>query len=278
MKKFVYIASLPHSGSTLLDLMLGGHSRCIGLGEVARFLERDLENSRQAICSCGKTMETCDFWSQVASRLQAGPKNLDLAAKYLLVFDVFEKIFGEEYLLIDSSKHLPPLEILHGILPDKLAVLFLMKDVRSATISRIDNRRRKGTLPRRPRLEGFSGYLFWQWYRRNQKMQRFFRERNLPVLQMGYEEVCLYPDLMMQKVCEFLEIEMKPAMCSLQQSGSHVMRGNRMRYQKEKSEIRYDHRWFLRREWLWPAICFPNIMRYNAKEVYQNDTEAIWKR
>ena len=276
MKKLLYIASLPHSGSTLLDLMLGGHSRCIGLGEIARFLERDLENSRQAICSCGNTMDDCAFWGQVASRLVSGTEQLALTDKYLQVFEVFDEMFGEEYLLIDSSKHLPPLEILHRILPENIAVLFLMKDVRSATISRIDNMRRKGTKSRRSRVESVPAYIFWQWYLRNQKMQRFFLQRNLPVFQMGYEELCLYPDLMMQKVCEFLELEMEPAMCSLQQSGSHVMRGNRMRYQKEKSEIRYDHRWFLRREWLWPAMFFPNILRYNAKEVYRNNTEAIW--
>jgi hypothetical protein len=109
-------------------------------------------------------------------------------------------------------------------------------------------------------------------------MQRFFQAQNMQMFQLGYEELCLYPDQMMAIVYDFLGEERNPAMLTLQQTGSHVMRGNRMRYQKEKSQIRYDHRWFLRREWIWPALFFPNIMHYNASEVYHNNTEAIWQQ
>jgi hypothetical protein len=38
VKKLVFIASLSHSGSTILDLILGGHSRFVGLGEIVRVL------------------------------------------------------------------------------------------------------------------------------------------------------------------------------------------------------------------------------------------------
>ena len=277
MKKLLYIASLPHSGSTLLDMMLGGHPSMIGLGEVARFLERDLENSRQSICSCGERMENCVFWSRVASELTA-LSNSTLAEKYTIVFKVFDEVFGEECILVDSSKHLPQLDILHSTFSGEMAIIYLMRDVRSSVISRIDNLRRKGTPSLRHRLTALPTSIFWQWYTRNAKMQRFFRERNLSVFQLGYEELCLYPDVMMDKICEFLGESREPAMLSLQQSGSHVMRGNRMRYQEGKSEIRYDHRWFLRREWLWPAALFPHIMRYNSREVYRNNTEAIWQQ
>jgi len=278
MKKLLYIASLPHSGSTLLDLMLGGHSKIIGLGEVARFLERDLENSRQATCSCGNRMDDCVFWSQVASRLESGSKELTLTEKYALVFEVFDEVYGEEYILVDSSKHRPQLDLLHSSFQSDLIVAFLMRDVRSATISRIDNLRRKRSGSQGSWLEYRPSYIFWQWYLRNKKMQAFFNERNMPVFQLGYEELCLYPRQMLQKVCDFLGEEMEPTMLTLQQSSSHVMRGNRMRYQEDKSELRYDHRWFSRREWLWPATMFPNIMRYNAAEVYRNNTEAVWEQ
>lgn len=39
MKTIIYIASLAHSGSTLLDLVLGGHPHFIGLGEETKVLD-----------------------------------------------------------------------------------------------------------------------------------------------------------------------------------------------------------------------------------------------
>ena len=37
-KRVVFIAGLEHSGSTLLDLLLGGHRQLVGLGELFHLL------------------------------------------------------------------------------------------------------------------------------------------------------------------------------------------------------------------------------------------------
>jgi hypothetical protein len=276
-KSIIYIASLTHSGSTLLDLMLGGHSRFIGLGEVARFLERGVEDAHQATCSCGHAMDDCRFWSQIASRLSAqDPQSFE--NQYASVFETFTDVFGQDHIPVDSSKHLPPLELLHTKLKFDVQVLYLIKDVRSFTISQLDDMKRKGKGQGRNRLQRSPFRIFWQWYADNKAMQRFLIEHQIPFFQLGYEELCLYPEMMAQKICGFLGEESEPAMLMLTDSNSHVMRGNRMRNQREKSAIRYDHRWFLRSEWILPALLFPHIMRYNAKEVYRNQTEAIWKQ
>ena len=55
MKKVVFISSLSHSGSTLLDLILGGHSRFVGLGEIRQVLDLEsLEREKigKVVCSC----------------------------------------------------------------------------------------------------------------------------------------------------------------------------------------------------------------------------------
>lgn len=72
MKKLVFIASLSHSGSTILDLILGGHSRFVGLGEIVRVLRpgpTGLEKTRKLLCSCNKEMDQCVFWGKVACQL-----------------------------------------------------------------------------------------------------------------------------------------------------------------------------------------------------------------
>ena len=68
MNKIIYIASLGHSGSTILDMSLGCHPLIVGLGEVAPLLKarrddffNDEFNSYK--CSCGEDMWTCSFWS-----------------------------------------------------------------------------------------------------------------------------------------------------------------------------------------------------------------------
>ena len=50
MAKYVYISSAAYSGSTLLDLLLGSHSRIESLGEIS-FLAQDLAVNNR--CTCG---------------------------------------------------------------------------------------------------------------------------------------------------------------------------------------------------------------------------------
>ena len=40
---------------------------------------------------------------------------------------------------------------------------------------------------------------------------------------------------------------------------------------KKRENLYYDNRWFYNHTyWLLPMILFPNIMRYNVREVYEN--------
>lgn len=58
---------------------------------------------------------------------------------------------------------------------------------------------------------------------------------------------------------------------------SHIIRGNRMRSQAEKRRrVAYDDRWFYKQEGMLPAVLFPQIMRYNSRQVYRNLRDQIW--
>jgi hypothetical protein len=68
MAKLIYIAAAPHSGSTLLDVLLARHDRVIGTGEVHRLsLEPDVRQ-----CSCGTSIATCHHWRAVAAAVVSG--------------------------------------------------------------------------------------------------------------------------------------------------------------------------------------------------------------
>ncbi len=66
MIKYVYICSAGHSGSTLLDLLLGSHSRSVSLGEIAQLPKNIALNSR---CSCGSPLSHCEVWQKIISIL-----------------------------------------------------------------------------------------------------------------------------------------------------------------------------------------------------------------
>jgi len=76
MSKVVYIASAGHSGSTLLDMIIGSIPRVFSTGEV-KYLpwqlnlrgrtEANVENLN--VCSCLKKFSECEVWSKIVEEL-----------------------------------------------------------------------------------------------------------------------------------------------------------------------------------------------------------------
>lgn len=70
MKRDVFICSAGHSGSTLLDMMLGSHPRCESIGELVH-LPMDMATNRN--CTCGEPMQACSLWPEVMRRMGVDP-------------------------------------------------------------------------------------------------------------------------------------------------------------------------------------------------------------
>lgn len=66
MVKYVYICSTGHSGSTLIDLLIGSHSRTASLGEISH-LPKNL--ALNTICSCGNKVRDCHLWKKVLVKM-----------------------------------------------------------------------------------------------------------------------------------------------------------------------------------------------------------------
>lgn len=65
----VYILSAGHSGSTLLNLLLGTHSKAVAVSELTH-LPKNIAHSE--MCSCGKRVLDCPIWRDVVARMTAG--------------------------------------------------------------------------------------------------------------------------------------------------------------------------------------------------------------
>lgn len=72
----IYIASIGRSGSTLLESMLGAHTRIATMGEL-HIWPHELRQNGVRPCSCGEYVQTCPFWSEMLRRVnplkQEGP-------------------------------------------------------------------------------------------------------------------------------------------------------------------------------------------------------------
>lgn len=63
--RIIYILGLGRSGSTLTTTLLNFHPNIISVGEVNRILTKGLNS----ICSCGKELEKCHFWSRIFNNI-----------------------------------------------------------------------------------------------------------------------------------------------------------------------------------------------------------------
>ncbi len=280
MFRLLYIASLPHSGSTLLNLLVGNSPQMIGLGGIDRattMLVESPEKTQASQCSCGSSVRDCRYWGSVASRLAKGQATGRID-RYRIVLEEFESTYGPTMLPVDSSKIKEPIIDLASAkdLDLDLRVIHLAKDFRTAVTSTIDTKRRKkGT-------KSPGGYLALKaahkWLRENGKLERCLKQTEVAHFNLGYEELCLNFNRAFGALCEFAGADHDPEQSlRISESTSHLFIGNRMRNQSEKAELRYDHRWFSRREWMAPAVLMPLVHRGNAKWVYTDSGASAFK-
>lgn len=290
-REVVFITSRAHSGSTLLNLLLSGHSRLIAMGEIYSLFDFEaghIYRQEKIKCSCGAAMQDCLFWGPTTDHLRENP-HLSKGQMYDYVLDMFYDYFGPDYIPVDASKSMDALTVLHGRKVD-LKVIFLLRDVRPWVVSmrREHMRNNDFYLPdlfKKYRFKAPLAYLwrtpikyFWHWYLLNRKTQRYLNQTGIPALQVGYEEISLYPEKMVSTIGKFLDLVFDPNMITLVASENHVILGNRMRHQPDKrSRIYYDNRWFYHHDWVLPSVLFPQIMKYNAREVYANTRAHLWQ-
>jgi hypothetical protein len=66
----IFIAGTGHSGSTLLERVLGAMPGFVNVGELTDIYRRDAPHSER--CGCGEPFAECPFWSKVGQRIYGG--------------------------------------------------------------------------------------------------------------------------------------------------------------------------------------------------------------
>lgn len=263
--KIVYIAGLGHSGSTILDMAMGCNEQIVGLGEVLQVLKAtadELETTYNSLrCSCGQTFSQCDFWKGAKELLMVNSQR-SLAKKYITLIDYFQAKYGPDMILLDSSKivsdHVTALAKNHDV-----KIILLVRDIRSWCYSR------------HSRLKKNIFRLGLQWTRTTLGQLRYIKKNNLKYKLMGYEEIALYPEVMLKEICRFIGIAYHPDMLVPGNTHSHVVKGNVARGDNEKRKaILYDARWMTSLPIVFYSVLLFPFMFLNQKLVYSNFTRG----
>lgn len=288
-QKLVFVASLSHSGSTLINLLLGAHPKLVGLGEIDTVLQMSAEqlaSERVMHCSCGEKVGNCSFWSPTIDALLARP-SAGLQERYAILFYMFQNLYGNEAAIVDSSKYLGQLRTVAALPDVDMKVIHLIKDVRGFTVSQRDATSAEIKYGHLPRLGNplFSRwlylnsiksavYLFWKWYLRNLAVKQLLRNPKIQHIRVGYDELAQAPGTTMELLYKFLGLGVSEAHSLIpEQTNSHAFMGNPMLGDPGKmSEVRYDDRWKTRSDWMVAAKIFPHIMAFNEREVYSSGT------
>lgn len=273
--RVVFVTALTHSGSTLLDTLIGSQPGCVALGEVVPLLTDSsyklFEADRR--CSCGLPISDCSFWSAARDIVETVS---DFAGRYQAALRAFQDIFGAQAVAVDSSKSLHSLRRIER-LPVDLRIIHLTRDVRSWIVSRKDTDIRRGRysvadIVRLNRWSALRPLLFRSsfarallWYHANRSIEDFVQSSGRPALELDYEGLCKAPDSMNQRIARFIGLES----FTVAAPQAHVALGNYARFALSSgAEIRYDDRWQTRSEWRLPALLFPHIMRYNHEHIF----------
>jgi len=263
----VYIAADSRSGSTLLDLLIGNHSKVVSIGELRRLREH---YSGNYACTCGVLFGNCNFWSAVERRLNSDDRSLvnmvtliprsknvlhDLS--YLLPGFLIKRLSqnipwlfrdigvaqnnlqiadaiceeNQSQYLVDSSKVFKFSRLFHLLRPKRTKTIFLIRDGRGVCYSR----RRHGSNVK-------SSAKVWV----ASQIKFFFLKMIIPKkhkLTVYYENLCRHPEEEMQQICRFIGVPFEQDCVELVKRDKHNICGSPMRFKTDDTRIQLDETW-----------------------------------
>ena len=208
----IYITSLAHSGSTLLDLLLSSHSSVASVGELKKLSDRQGPGYRKRRlyenpCTCGApTVMECEFWKEVEHSIQ-GRNNrslddidVDSRNAHILRRDtraVLEAVqnVSDCRFIVDSSKNISRLRVLLASNLFDIRPVHLVRSPFGVVYSNI----KKG----RPLREHAGKYL--ETYRKTSELLR-----GTDHLTVYYEDLARHPFETVQRIMQWVGLSFEP--------------------------------------------------------------------
>ncbi|WP_339737050.1 sulfotransferase [uncultured Maricaulis sp.] len=203
--KAVLMCGAGHSGSTLLGMILGSHSKAFYVGEGAkvRNLGDEKKPLRKRVCKiCG---EGCEVWAGFRWDRES---------------PLYEQISAHVHrtVIIDSTKDEAWIEARAAEMNKaggQAFLLFLTRDGRAVVNSRIRKYPERGAEAQ-----------IRQWMEKMVLSQALFERFEGPKLQVSYENLSTRTESEVRRVCDMMQIEFEPAMLRFAEQSHHVLGGN----------------------------------------------------
>ncbi|MCF8076233.1 MAG: sulfotransferase [Desulfotignum sp.] len=273
--RVIFILGTGHCGSTLLDLLLGSHSKMLGIGEVER-----MEQTPK--CTCGYALRHCNFWSELylesfLRSLRLFRKPLDFIfgnqnyltrrGKHswkplkdrqqfikdnLLFYKTICNKSGKE-IIVDSSKNIDRAELLAAEEAMDVFLVHIVRDGRAVTWSY---------------MKKYNKALFYaySWLTYYIKITLLKKRTTAGYIRVEYEDLVKKPELELKRILNALGYEFEPSMMEFRSQNNHQVGGNDMRFHKTV-EIREDRDWIermpLRYKILFKFFAFLKKSRYS---------------
>jgi len=275
--KLISIVGAGHSGSTLLDLMLGRNSNICSTGEIVRW---DEYLNEQKECSCGVVPDACEFWSKIVKDWNVYTTSIANAATDTRTNSLEGTGQRLRHKLSIGITALLPIHTFPTLIErmepsyqkriDNNIVLFRMIYERSGKTILCDSSKSVYRFRRfHIRYPNTSKAIFLSrdgravvasnmkrfdksvvdctkaWHFTNMYTKRLLNTLpNKSFIHVRYEEICRDPESTLKRICEFIECEYEVEMLNIFGSIQHNIGGNRMRMTNDKqTSIKEDLKW-----------------------------------
>jgi hypothetical protein len=222
----VYIASVGHSGSTLLAMLLGAHSKIFGIGELSEFKSVNR-------CSCKKLIKYCSVWKTLFPIFPKIGFRRNKLCSDKKTFKYYAKVYARIMetvdcdVIVDSSKDVDSLKLLLKNDFDVLGV-HLVRDGRGVLNSWIKKGGGVETSTRK-------------WCRINEELNALRRLDNRIIL-VRYEDLVNEPYKVLNFILDKVSLKYEESMLRVKSCSHHFIGGNRMR-DIGSEELKLDLSW-----------------------------------
>lgn len=227
-KRVIFIMGVGHSGSTLLELILGSHSKILGLGELANLQEKLDSGPPDSVRLCSICPDECEYWNdradlQVLNKYFSNRKWYSTLVRqiYRQRKSIYQYFFDwfDAPILVDSSKRVSWIQRqLHPSLHWRKitpVLIYITRDGRAVVNSYL--RKYAGTS-----IEVVSK----NWKDNVERMEDFFRRFKGPKCMVSYESLAVKPYETTHWVTDFLGLRFEPEMLEYWTHEHHTCNGN----------------------------------------------------
>ena len=241
--KVVYISSLGHSGSTLLDVMLNQHSDIQSVGEII-FLDKWINNNHK--CTCSNAIKDCQFWNKILKKDFSRPGKINNTNYMFNSFHLFENIKNVtgKKIIIDSSKSNDRLRLLLNDKRFDIKVIHLIRNGLGVVNSLKKSHEKLAINTEQKTISAGAIKGTLRWVRRNIALSKLMKINNIDnYLKIHYEELCKDPEKELNRICNYIEVDFQTNMTKIKLDNCHNIGGGRWRYSKKSMKIQLDEKW-----------------------------------